>query len=33
MGDYERALTEGIVGNEQLVEDLADRIVVGSLSK
>lgn len=28
MGDYARALTEGIVGNEQLVEALADRIVV-----
>ena len=32
MGDYARALTEGVVGNKQLVEDLAevlaDRIVV-----
>jgi hypothetical protein len=32
MGDYARALTEGVVGNKQLVgtlaEDIADRIVV-----
>ena len=27
MGDYARALTEGVVGNEQLVEALADRVV------
>jgi hypothetical protein len=28
LGDYARAFTEGVVGNEQLVEALADRIAV-----
>lgn len=28
MGDYARALTEGAEGNEQLIEDIADGIVV-----
>jgi hypothetical protein len=26
MGDYARALTEGVVGNRQLVDDLAEAI-------
>ncbi len=26
MGDYARALTEGVVGNQQLVDDLAEAI-------
>lgn len=26
MGDYARALTEGVVGNRQLVEDLAETL-------
>jgi hypothetical protein len=33
MGDYARALTEGVVGNRQLVEDLAEHWLPRLLSK
>ena len=33
MGDYARALTEGVVGNKQLVDELAEAIAEKMLSK